>query len=185
MEPLLIECPNELRSERLLLRTPQGGDGRLIYPSVRESLGELKPWMPWASDDYSEEASEQWCRRAAAEFITRQQLQFAMFLREDQSHIGSVGVPRLDWNVPKGEIGYWLRTRYCGRGLMSEAVNVLVQFLFEQLHFKRIEIRTDERNQRSSRVAERCGFVLEGTLRADCRDNDGSLRNTRIYSRIS
>jgi RimJ/RimL family protein N-acetyltransferase len=185
VDPLLIEVPEQFETERLMLRAPRAGDGTLIYPSVRESLGELKLWMPWANDQYSEESSDQWCRRAAANFITREQLQFAMFLREDQSHIGSVGVPRLDWNVPKGEIGYWLRTRYCGCGLMSEAVNILTQFLLEQLQFKRIEIRTDERNQRSSRVAERCGFVLEGTLRADCRDNDGSLRNTRIYSRIS
>jgi RimJ/RimL family protein N-acetyltransferase len=68
---------------------------------------------------------------------------------------------------------------------MSEAVNALSQVLMEKLQFQRIEIRCDERNLRSGRVAERCGFTLEGTLRADCRDVHGELRNTRIYSRIS
>ncbi|HEY1628625.1 MAG TPA: GNAT family N-acetyltransferase [Tepidisphaeraceae bacterium] len=185
MDPLLIEIPEQIESERLLLRAPRSGDGTLIFPSVRESLSELKIWMPWASDDYREESSEQWCRRSAASFITREQLQFLMFLRENRSHVGNIGAFKFDWNIPKGEIGYWLRTSHCGRGLMSEAVNALSDFLLDKLQFKRVEIRCDEKNLRSSAVAQRCGFALEGTHRCDSKAADGSLRNTRVYARIA
>jgi RimJ/RimL family protein N-acetyltransferase len=34
-------------------------------------------------------------------------------------------------------------------------------------------------------VAERAGFTLEGILRNDCRENDGTLRDTRVYAVIS
>lgn len=91
MDPLLIDVPEQIETDRLILRSPRAGDGKIVYPSVRESLSELKIWMPWASDEYSEESSEQWCRRAAANFITREQLQFAMLLREDQPHVGNIG----------------------------------------------------------------------------------------------
>jgi RimJ/RimL family protein N-acetyltransferase len=184
MEPLLIECPAEFSTERLLLRTPRAGDGKLIYPSVFESLEELKLWMPWANDEYNEDGAEEWCRRAAAYFITREQLQFLILSRGGE-HVGTIGAQKFDWNIPKGEIGYWLRTSHTGQGLMSEAVNALTQFLIETLQFKRVEIRMDEKNSKSWRVAERCGFQLDGTFVHDSRALDGSLRNTRIYSRIS
>ncbi len=44
----------ELHTERLLLRVPHAGDGPMVTASVRESLTELKQWMPWASDSYGE-----------------------------------------------------------------------------------------------------------------------------------
>jgi RimJ/RimL family protein N-acetyltransferase len=49
---------------------------------------------------------------------------------------------------------------------------------------ERIEIRTDNRNQRSGRVAARCGFQLEGVLRHDSRHVDGTLRDTRVHARL-
>ena len=48
----------------------------------------------------------------------------------------------------------------------------------------RVELVTDELNLKSRRVAERCGFTLEGTLVNERRAPDGSLRNTCIYARI-
>jgi RimJ/RimL family protein N-acetyltransferase len=48
-----------------------------------------------------------------------------------------------------------------------------------------VEIRCDEKNMRSTAVAQRCGFTLEGTMRCDSKAADGSLRSTRVYSRIS
>jgi RimJ/RimL family protein N-acetyltransferase len=55
---------------------------------------------------------------------------------------------------------------------------------FENLGANRIEIRCDDRNERSARVAERLGFKLDGTLRCDSRGMDKVLRGTRIYSLI-
>ncbi|HMB94739.1 MAG TPA: GNAT family N-acetyltransferase [Tepidisphaeraceae bacterium] len=185
MDPLLIDIPSQLISERLILRTPRAGDGSIVCASVRQSLAELKQWMPWASDEYNEQDSEQWCRRAAAHFITREELQFAIFLGNEETHLGSIGAFKFDWAVPKCEIGYWLRSDYCGRGLMSEAVNALSEFLVNILQFNRLEIHCDERNARSSAVALRCGFALEGKLRNECRRGDNSLRNTLVYAKIA
>jgi RimJ/RimL family protein N-acetyltransferase len=181
---LLLGIPDRIETERLVLRVPRAGDGKITASSVRESLAELKVWMPWAHDDYNETHGEEWCRKAAGEFLLRNQLQYIILLRPDETHLGSIGAFRFDWNVPKGEIGYWLRTSFRGRGLMSEAVNALCDLLLTTLKFQRVEIRTDHRNLRSQRVAERCGFALDGILRNECREKDGTLRNTRVYSRV-
>ena len=67
---------------------------------------------------------------------------------------------------------------------MSEAVSGVAAWAFDVLSMERIELHTDNRNERSGRVAERCGFQLEGVLRHDSRHIDGSLRDTRVYSKV-
>ena len=58
------------------------------------------------------------------------------------------------------------------------------KFAFEKLYAERVEIRVDNRNERSWRVAERAGFKHEGTLRANARSVEGGLRDTRVYSKL-
>jgi RimJ/RimL family protein N-acetyltransferase len=168
----------------LILRTPRPGDGKVVYPSVRASIEELKAWMPWASDAYNEDAAEDWCRKAAADFVVRRQLQFCMFLR-DGEHAGNIGAFKFNWDIPACEIGYWLRTDLVGQGLMSEAVRALCGMLAGSLRMRRIQIICDNLNRRSCGVAERCGFSLDGTIRFSCKSpDDGTLRDERIYSKL-
>ena len=86
--------------------------------------------------------------------------------------------------MPKVEIGYWVRKQFAGQGYVTEAVNAVTDFAFRVFEAKRVEIRMDDDNVLSSRVAERCGFELEGILRNERRKLDGSLGNTRVYSKV-
>lgn len=52
-----------------------------------------------------------------------------------------------------------------GQGLGREAVDLIVDFCFEQLRLERVWLRTDSDNERAQRLYERCGFVHEGRLR--------------------
>jgi RimJ/RimL family protein N-acetyltransferase len=61
-------------------------------------------------------------------------------------------------------------------------VQALSRYAIETVHAQRVEIRCDNDNDRSWRVAERAGFTLEGILRRDCLDCSGQPRNTRVYS---
>jgi [ribosomal protein S5]-alanine N-acetyltransferase len=63
------------------------------------------------------------------------------------------------------EIGYTLFEEYRGRGIVTEAVNLLVRYLFNSTLINRIEIRMDTRNKASEKVAIKCGFQKEGVSR--------------------
>ncbi len=89
---------------------------------------------------------------------------------------------RIDWDVPRFEIGYWVRTSLQGQGYITEAVNGISKFAFEQLKAERMEIRCDARNERSAAVARRAGYTLEAKLRRESRAPDGSLRDTLIFA---
>jgi len=98
--------------------------------------------------------------------------------------VGCSGFHRVDWSVPKVEIGYWVRTPHSGQGYVTEAVNAITEFAVKHFGAKRAETRMDDRNERSWRVAERCGFTLEGILRHERRRvADGSLGDTRVYAK--
>jgi RimJ/RimL family protein N-acetyltransferase len=98
--------------------------------------------------------------------------------------VGSSGLHRIDWSVPRFEIGYWRRTGFEGRGLIVEVVRALSRMAFDTLAARRVEIRMDARNEPSARVAERAGFTFEGVLRQDSVDVAGGGRDTRVYSRV-
>jgi RimJ/RimL family protein N-acetyltransferase len=182
MKPILIDLPDRIETARLFLRAPRFGDGAAINAAVIESLAHLRPWMPWAQDVPSIEASEEFARSASAKFISREELPYLAFLKNENKYLGGTGLHRINWDVPRFEIGYWIRASEQGKGYVSEAVIALTDFCFERLKANRVEIRMDDKNERSWRVAERCGFALEGLFRNDTRDHFGVLRDTRIYA---
>lgn len=181
MNPLLLDIPEEIESERLLLRVPRAGDGALVNASVRESFEQLKRWMPWAQEIPTVEDSEEFARRGRIKFMAREELPLLIFLRETSTHIGNMGLHDIDWKVPAFEIGYWLHSAHNGKGYMTEAVGAITGFAFKTLNAARVQIRMDDQNQRSYRVAERAGFQLECVRRCDARDVAGALRDTRVY----
>ncbi len=107
-----------------------------------------------------------------------------LLLKGTETLVGSSGLHRMDWEVPKFEIGYWCRTRFAGQGYVTEAVQGITDFAFDKLEARRVEIQCDTLNKASARVAEKAGYRLEGTLRNDQASTSGDLRDTFIYSLI-
>ena len=182
--PILMDFPESFETERLLIRSPLPGDGPEMHAAVKESLEELAPWMPWPKEHRTVEDSEASARRARVAFLERSELRLHLYLKGTETLVGSSGLHRIHWEVPKFEIGYWCRTLFTGRGYTTEAVRGIAAFAFDALGARRVEIRCDSRNLPSARVAERAGFRLEGELRNNEVATDTGLRDTLIYAMI-
>jgi RimJ/RimL family protein N-acetyltransferase len=182
--PILLDFPYSFETERLLIRGPLPGDAKRLRDAVVESQPELTPWMPWAVDIMSEEQYEIRVRNGRLKFLAREDLWMMLLLKDTDTIIGGSGLHRIDWSVPKFEIGYWVRTRFAGQGYITEAVNAITAFAFDVLKARRVEIRCDVKNERSAAVARRAGYSLEGTFHHDARDHFDSLRDTYIFARI-
>lgn len=187
MKPILRDFPDEFETERLLVRTPRAGDGPKLRAAVKDSWRELKQWMPWASGDLPDEVYyEARVREAEAKFLLREDLMLLLFEKGSNTIVGSSGLHRINWSVPRFEIGYWVRTPYGGQAYITEAVRGIAAFAFDTLGARRVEIRCDSRNERSAAVARRAGFELEATLRNEDRHHvTGSLRDTLIFARTA
>ncbi|WP_232818648.1 GNAT family N-acetyltransferase [Exiguobacterium flavidum] len=91
---------------------------------------------------------------------------FGIFLKEDDSLIGEVSVSF----VMRGPaetcmIGYQIDADHGGRGLMAQAIRLVLQILFDGLGFHRIRAEVMPENLPSARVLEKIGFVREGLAR--------------------
>ncbi|WGG44063.1 GNAT family N-acetyltransferase [Rossellomorea sp. DA94] len=181
----LIEFPDRIETPRLYIRPCMPGDGSDVFRAIADSRSELKPWLPFARKEQTLEEVEAGVRESFADFIKKTDIRLHIYLKETDEFIGSTGLHRIDWDVPKVEIGYWLNSRHTKKGYMVEAVKALTHFALHDLSCQRVEIRCDERNTASRRVPERLGFKLEGILRNDHLDENGTdARDTCVYSLI-
>ena len=71
--------------------------------------------------------------------------------------------------------------QYAGRGFVTEAVQLLVDYLFGVKKEHRVHLVIVVGNGASRRIAEKCGFVLEGTVRGAF-FNDGRNQDVLLYS---
>ena len=188
IDPLLIHVPERIVTERLIVRCAQPGDGGALNAAVCDSLDALRPYVPWADAVPTLADSEAVCRKAQARFRLREDLMLLIFERgaggTEGELLGSTGLHRMDWKARRFEIGYWRRTGREGRGIATEAVNALARLAFDELRAQRVELRIDNVNRASWRVAERCGFTLEGVMRSESLAPDGTLRDMRVYSKV-
>jgi RimJ/RimL family protein N-acetyltransferase len=81
------------------------------------------------------------------------------------------------------EIGYSLVPSERGKGYGTEAVGIMVDYLFLSKDVMRVQACTDARNVASQRVLEKAGFKKEGTLRKFLFIR-GEFRDACVYSII-
>ena len=184
MDTLLLDFPESFESNRLTIRAPRAEDGTEIHAAVGETFDDLKPWMPWAREMPTLEESETYVRRAQCQFLAREDLTLLLFLKGTNTLVGGSGLHRIDWDIPKFEIGYWCRKRFQGQGYITESTETITKFAFETLGAQRVEIRCDSKNVKSQRIPDRLGFRLEGTLRNDSVSTSGELRDTLVFAKI-
>lgn len=173
----------QLETERLVIRSPVIGDAPLISAAIHASLAELRPWMPWARQAPTLAQTTANLQQAIAETAADEDFRLLLFLRTGEL-VGSSGIHRLDWRIPRGEVGYWASSAHTGRGLVSEAVAAITDHAHRAMGLRRVEIIVSERNPRSWRIPERLGFTLEGVLRCHRVNEDGARDHTRIYASV-
>lgn len=176
--------PHELRTPRLLLRSPRPEDAEAVHAAVHASLPELQRWMVWAQNPLDLSGTAENLRGAAERYAGRQELRLLIWNAAGTELIGSSGFHALDWRVPKGEVGYWIATAHTGLGYAQEVAGALTTFGLKTLGLRRIEIRCDSANGRSARVPHKLGYTLDATLRNDAvaADDPARLRDTLIFS---
>ncbi|HEX7255109.1 MAG TPA: GNAT family N-acetyltransferase [Gaiellaceae bacterium] len=95
----------------------------------------------------------------------------------DGAAVGSIGVRWVEPDQGVAEVGYWMAPSARGRGVCSKALELVSRWVLERPGMARLQLRTDEENLASKRVAEKAGFTREGVLRS-------SHFNARLERRV-
>src|SRR6266566_3165849 len=177
----LIPLFQELRGERVLVRPYQEDDAQSLFEAIAESREHIGPWDPLADAQQTIEESRDVIIRWMVQWLLREYLAVGLWDAATHWYIGGSNLRPHNWEAGYFEIGYWVRASAAGQGYVTEAVKLLVDYAFTQLHANRVEIRCDERNERSAAVARRLGCVQEGRLR-NAFTHRGELRTTLVFS---
>ena len=163
--------PQILETERLMLRPFCREDAQAMYdnwasdPEVTKFLS----WPTYKSVNDAHEILNIWLES----YEKPDFYQWAIVLKELKQPVGSISVVNLDHRVDMAEIGYCIGKPWWGRGIMPEAMAAVMQYLFEEVGFQRLEAGHDPENPASGAVIRKCGLKYEGTLRRRIRSNRG------------
>jgi ribosomal-protein-serine acetyltransferase len=137
------------------------GDIEELHALVEANRDHLRPWLPFADQPF--EATAGYVERAVRDRKAGEGL--AMVLVKDGALAGMVSFVGLSSENRATSIGYWLAQGVQGAGLMTRAVQAMVEEAFGRFQLERVEIRVAAGNVRSRAIPERLGFRKEGELR--------------------
>ncbi|NEW39892.1 GNAT family N-acetyltransferase [Nocardia cyriacigeorgica] len=164
------------------------GDGGMV----------VRPWIPSDAEAvfvaFQDEAIQRWHVRTAEsvgqvrDWIERWRsvwsagnAQWAITCGSDLA--GRIGLRKTDLAEGVTEIAYWTTPEWRGRAIAPRAANLVTQWAFDDIGFERIELTHSIHNPQSCRVASKCGYLLEGTMRAAGRHSDGR-HDMHLHARL-
>jgi RimJ/RimL family protein N-acetyltransferase len=163
----LLEIPTRIEARRIYLRRYEAGDGPWYYAMSQKNRTHLARYEAEnvVMSINSEQEAEVVVRDLAAEWDARNCFFMGAFDRETDEFVAQVYVGPVNWDVPEFEIGFFVDKDHEGQGYVTEAVRAAMEFIFGHLKAHRVRMECDDTNERSRRVAERCGLVREGHIR--------------------
>ncbi len=172
-----------LGGSRIILKKHDESLATRMFSAIekdRDRLGVFLPWVPHIKVEQDELA---WIKTTHKMWNESTMFDYGIFLKDDDSYLGNIGVHNIRWDVPRCEIGYWIVGDYEGRGYMSEALRILEAHLFEKgVH--RIEVHCSSNNLKSSRVPNSCGYYFDGLLKENSLEQS-QIRDTFIFSKLA
>jgi ribosomal-protein-alanine N-acetyltransferase len=177
---MLPEIPARIEAERIYLRSYRPGDGPWYYAMSQRNRAHLARYEAEnvAMTLESEQEAEDLVRELAAEWEARHCFFMGAFDRETDDFVAQVYVGPVSCEVPEFAIGFFVDRDREGQGYVTEAVRAALGFIFGHLGAHRVRMECDDTNERSRRVAERCGMIREGHIRENKRNADGTLSGT-------
>ncbi|MCG7407330.1 GNAT family N-acetyltransferase [Paenibacillus sp. ACRRX] len=168
----------ELHTDRLLLRQLRADDAEDLFSYF--SLDQVTEFYDLDSFTNCEQARElilSWVSR----YERQEGIRWGITLKSENRVIGTCGFHNWFKEHFKAEVGYELHPDYWRQGIMSEAVNAIVGYGFEQLELNRIEAFIDPANEASRRLLTKIGMQEEGLLRA-CFFEKGKFVDASLFA---
>lgn len=152
-----------LETARLQLRPLALADA----PEIQTAAGrrEISDTMISVPHPYPDGEAERYVARKKRDLAEGSSITFVIGLKAEEAFSGIIELRAIDKEHSLGELSFWLRNEAWGKGYMSEAVQVMVRYGFEEIGLNRLYAFHMLRNPATGRVLEKNGFRQEGILR--------------------
>jgi len=153
----------QINSDRLFLRPIQMEDAESVFQyRSNAQVNQYQGWMPKTIDDIHEFITNKVSNEIN---LPGTWFQFVIIKKDDKELIGDIGVHFLASDASQVEMGCTLNQEYHGKGFAFEAVQSIINYLFDDLGKRRIIASIDSRNHPSIRLIQRLGFRKKGLIK--------------------
>lgn len=159
----IFDKPMTFETDRLRLRLLTQQDTRDIYEIFSDR--QVMKYYDLSPFESLERAKEQ-IDLFTNGFEQRTMLRWGIELKDGGKLIGTCGFFAFNEDALKAELGYELNSSYHGKGLMSEALDAVLGFIFRESGINRVEAFVEPQNTASQKLLGKLGFTKEGTLRS-------------------
>lgn len=171
-----------LETDRLILRRFGGNDTEMMFTNWANDplVAKYLTWKAHTNVAETKSVIDMWISK----YPQPNFYQWAMFSKETNNLIGSISVIHMEEKIRACEIGYCIGQAFWNKGYTTEAGKKVIEFLFNEVGFNRIEARHDIENNASGKVMMKLGMQYEGVLRQDGFNNEGKIIDLVVYSII-
>ncbi|MGO2359402.1 GNAT family N-acetyltransferase [Mesonia sp.] len=150
----------EIKSERLLLRRISETDcEEILFLRSDEKINTYIE-RPESRKIKNIAAAKKMIQDLEESRKANESIAWGISLKDEPQLIGTIGIRNFSENPKTAEVGYDLHTEYHQKGIMNEALNMLIDFSFTTLQLEKIEAFTHVENQGSIRLLKKNGFQL-------------------------
>lgn len=170
----------KINTNRLLLRKFKVSDAEDAFKNWAndEDVTKYLTWKPHGSLNITKILLNQW----VLDYEIPNTYNWAIEVKNTGDVIGSIGIVNIDEENLSCEIGYCLSKKYWRLGIISEALEAVIAYLFSQVNFNRIVAKHHIDNIASGKVMMKCKMSYEGTLREVRRGQNGEFISLAVYS---
>jgi len=172
----------KLTTKRLIIRDITMKDAKSLIRDINNvNVSKYLLVVPYP---YTMKDAKWWinkCKKDSRE-KPRKEYSFCIELKSKKGVIGGIGLTKVDRFQGTAEIGYWLGQDYWRQGIASEAARKMIDFAFNKLKLRRINLPAFAENKGSNALAKKLGFKFEGRTRREVRDKaTGKIHDANFY----
>ena len=168
-----------IKSKRFILRQFKREDEKYLTKYANDRLvSRYISTMPYS---YTSKDAKKWLKHCLNTYKKRKKNEMNFVIEIEGNLAGAVGLSHIDKH--KAEIGYWVAKKHWNKGIGTEAVKIVTNFLFNKLKLRRVYAYVFTKNKTSARVLEKNGYKFEGLLRKHA-NKDGRLIDSLLYAKV-
>jgi RimJ/RimL family protein N-acetyltransferase/uncharacterized glyoxalase superfamily protein PhnB len=152
-------------------------------PSLSPLTNSDTTWKYFTKDLGGQQAYEDWMKEALSDYANEKRVPFLIFDKKTNKPAGSTSYGNISFYDKRIEIGWsWLGDEFKGTGVNTHAKFLLLQYAFETLQFERVEVKTDNLNERAKAALLKIGAASEGVLRSHMQMHSNRRRDSIYFA---
>ncbi|WP_394758932.1 GNAT family N-acetyltransferase [Flavobacterium sp.] len=171
-----------MKTENYIVDKLQPIDSNQLYQFMSDNKERLKLFFPVTLEmNSSLEKTEAYISIKNKEIEEKTNFTFAIRDKKNHQIGGLIIIKKIDWDKNQGEFAYCIGSELEGKGVTSFAVKEMINFAFEELGLKTIQIISHKTNFGSVKVAENNGFVWQKTLQNEFTPTNETPLDMELY----